>query len=380
MKEVKNRINRLRSFLAEKEVDFALILDPLNQYYYTGFYAIIYSRPILLTISQNETHLIVPCLEELHAKEDATVDKIHVYYEHPEKAHAGTQPFSILKEIIIQKGWKGAGVEKEKLPTSIAEFLAEIGVRKIQDVGNFIRRERLKKDEEELNLIRKAGKLVSLGVRESLKAIKENITEIEIDAIGHLAILKMAAESFAGSRVDLFAMSPSGIERSILPHVFSIARKLKRGDIVIHSRQVALNGYRSECERTVFLGNPSQKQKSCFQIMLEAQKAAMEKVKAGVRCKEIDEAARKIISKAGFGEFAIHRTGHGLGLSVHEGPYLRFDSEDILEEGMVLSIEPGFYIPGIGGFRHSDTVIVKENGYELITSAPSSLEECILEP
>lgn len=378
MKGVPLRVKRLRERVFKEGLDFALILNPLNQYYYSGFYALIYSRPIILLISHDESHLIVPCLEELHSKEDAKVDRIHVYYEHPEKASEGISPFEILKKVISQKGWRRVGVEKDVLPLSLFELLREAGIVEFKDIGPFIAKERLIKDEEELELIRQAGKLVSLGVVESLKAIREGLTEVEVDGVGGLALLKYAGENYPGRRVELFVMSPSGRERSALPHVFSIARKLKKGDIIIHSRQVALDGYRAECERTVFLGEPTEKDKEYFKIMLESQRAAIEAVKPGVKCKDVDKAARSIIAKAKLAEYAIHRTGHGLGLSAHEGPYLRFDAEDALEVGMVVSIEPGFYIPGVGGFRHSDTVIVTPGGYEVITQAPSELEECIV--
>jgi len=378
LKGISRRVSRLREYLLNSGLDFALILNPLNQYYYTGFYALIYSRPILFLISQDETHLIVPCLEELHAKEDAKVDHIHVYYEHPEKAQEGIDPLKMVRDIIAKRGWRRGGIERDSLPLSFWELLSDAGVKELRDVGGFVLRERLVKDDEELDLIRKAGKIVSVGVVESMKAIREDITEIEIDGVGSLALLKSAAEELPGRRLELFVMSPSGRERSALPHVFSISRKLKKGDIIIHSRQVALDGYRAECERTVFLGDPTPKDREYFKVMLEAQRAAIEAVRAGVRCKDVDNAARSIIAKAGLAEFAIHRTGHGLGLSAHEGPYLRFDSDDLLEEGMVVSIEPGFYIPGVGGFRHSDTVIVTSKGPELITSAPAELEECIV--
>ncbi|MBC7331177.1 MAG: aminopeptidase P family protein [Synergistetes bacterium] len=378
LKGVSSRVKRLREYVFKRGLDFALILNPLNQYYYSGFYALIYSRPIILLISPDESHLIVPALEELHSKEDAQVDHIHVYYEHPEKASEGIDPFGILKRLVSKKGWRRAGIEKDALPLYIYELLRDAGVVEFGDIGSFIAKERLIKDEEELKLIREAGKLVSVGVAESLKVIREGITEVEIDGVGGLALLKYAGDNYPGRRVELFVMSPSGRERSALPHVFSISRKLQKGDIIIHSRQVALDGYRAECERTVFLGEPTDKDKEYFKIMFEAQRAAIEAVKPGVKCKDIDKAARSVIQKAKLGEYANHRTGHGLGLSAHEAPYLRFDAEDTLEAGMVVSIEPGFYIPGVGGFRHSDTVIVTPEGYEVVTEAPSELEECII--
>jgi len=116
-----------------------------------------------------------------------------------------------------------------------------------------------------------------------------------------------------------------------------------------------------------------------FEVMVEAQRAAIEAVRPGATCKEVDEAARRVIREAGYAEYFIHRAGHGLGLSSHEPPYLRFDSDQVLREGMVVSVEPGFYVAGKGGFRHSDTVIVSKGGPEVVTKAPAKLESLILE-
>lgn len=115
-----------------------------------------------------------------------------------------------------------------------------------------------------------------------------------------------------------------------------------------------------------------------FEVMVEAQRKAIESVRPGVKCSEIDNAARKVIEEAGYGKYFIHRTGHGLGLSAHEGPYLRFDSNLELLPDMVISIEPGFYIPKVGGFRHSDTVVVTERGRKIITKVPRDIDSLVV--
>lgn len=218
---------------------------------------------------------------------------------------------------------------------------------------------------------------MSLALSESLKKAMAGISEIELDQYGNKALFEETAQKYPNASLDYFVMSPSGLIRSVMPHVFSNTRKLTENDIVIHSRQVGLNGYRAECERTFFIGEPTAKQKEVFNVAFEAQKAAMEMIKPGIMAKEVDMAARQIIQKAGYGEYAIHRTGHGIGLGVHEEPSLRFDSDLILQEGMAFSIEPGIYIPGVGGFRHSDTVIITKEGARVITDYPRELEHLI---
>jgi Xaa-Pro dipeptidase len=163
-----------------------------------------------------------------------------------------------------------------------------------------------------------------------------------------------------------------------MPHVFSNTRRLEKGDVIIHSRQVALNGYRGESERTCFVGKPSQKQEEMFHLMLEAQLAGLDALRPGVPMKEVDAASRTVFQEAGLGEYFIHRTGHGLGISIHEPPFLRFDEDMLVQEGMVFTVEPAIFIPGLGGFRHSDTAIVTADGIQITTEHPNDLASMTL--
>ncbi len=224
-----------------------------------------------------------------------------------------------------------------------------------------------------------AGRLVNLAVSETLQSCRPGMTEIEIDSRGNAALFSETAKNHPNATLDLVVMSPSGIERSVMPHVFSNTRTLQRGDVVIHSRQVGLNGYRAELERTFFIGEPSEKQKKAFEAARLAQEVALDFIKPGVTAAEVDNVARQVIEKEGYSEYFIHRVGHGIGVSAHEEPYLRFDNNLVLEEGMAFSIEPGIYIPGVGGFRHSDTVVLTSNGHKCITDYPRDLNSLIFE-
>ncbi|MCD6503243.1 MAG: aminopeptidase P family protein [Euryarchaeota archaeon] len=373
---VLKRVEALREYMESRDIDASLIIDPLNQYYLTGFYAIIYSRPIMTIITGENTDIIVPALEEEHAKEEAIVDNIHVYYEHPLGEEFPKDPIKILNNILEKHSVRNLGVEVSKIPYSLAEALSK--KFSIKDVGEKIAEMRLIKDKEEIELIEKAAELADIGVKESIMNTRPGMTELEIDAIGTKAILEAAASKHPGARVDLFVMSPSGPERTSMPHVFSISRKVKEGDVIIHSRQVGLLGYRAESERTYFVRKVSKEYAEMFEVMLEAQKKAIESIKPGVTCSQVDHAARSVISEAGYEQYFIHRTGHGLGLSSHEGPYLRFDSEQKLLPGMVVSVEPGFYIPKVGGFRHSDTVVVTDDGKKVLTKVPRDIDSLVV--
>ncbi|MGE5561159.1 MAG: M24 family metallopeptidase [Chloroflexota bacterium] len=371
------RIAALRRTLDERGIGAALLMNPDNLFYISGFKALIYSRPILLIIEPNQTLLIIPALEEDHAAHEAAVDQLLVYYEHPEMAEYGASHLEYL-DAVMKRMASGTriGVELGQAPAATVDYLRGLGLEPV-DIGGDIKRMRAIKTPDEIAAIRLAAGLVDLAVRESLAAIRPDVTEMEVDARGNAALFEAIAARHPGATVDITVMTPSGPERSVMPHVFSNTRRLAAGDVIIHSRQVGLNGYRAECERTCFLGRPTGECERAFKVMQEAQRAAMDRLRPGVAMMDVDRAAREVIRAGGFADYAIHRAGHAIGVSAHEEPYLRFDAEAPVEAGMVFSIEPGFYVPGLGGFRHSDTLVVTTAGAEIITNYPRELTDLV---
>ena len=374
MQEIEKRLKKIRNYMDERKISKAIVLNPENQFYLTKFRAINYSRPIFLIIDLESTCLIVPALEEEHAKNEAYVNEIKVYYEHPEMEKYGTSPYEYLfNEINKVKG--AIGVEKSFFPLYLYEEIKKNF--DIIDIGEEIKKMRYIKDEKELEFIRKAGEIVKIGVEASLSIASPGVTEIEIDIKGLQAILYEASK-FPKIIITSESMTPTGIERTVMPHISSTTRKLNERDIGIHSRQAIFNGYRAELERTFFIGKPTIEQKNAFEIAKNAQEVAIDEVRAGIQAKEVDAKARSIFQKNGYGKYAIHRTGHGIGIGVHEEPYLRFDEDLILQENMVFTIEPGIYIKKIGGFRHSDTIIVHKKKSEIVTNYPRDIESLTL--
>ncbi len=358
-------------------ISISIIFEPDNQYYLTGFKAICYTRPIVTVINMDSIELIVPALEEEHATAQADVDKIHVYYEQPEKAYLGISYLDHLNKILsrIPTG-ANIGAEYDILTTSQYKYLTSEGFN-VVDVGNKIKVMRFYKDQDEIKLLEIAGKLSDIALKGSLESAYPGQSELEFDLYGDKALLEYVSQHYPNTEIGYENWTCSGIERTVMPHLYSNTRKLQKGDVIIHSRQVWVDGYRAENERTFFIGEPTLKQKEAFKLAVEAEKVGMEIIKPGIMAKEVDLAARQVFKKAGYEQYANHRIGHGLGLSEHEEPYLRFDSDLILEEGMVFTIEPGIYVPGIGGFRHSDTVILTKDGIKTITKYPRELEDLI---
>lgn len=352
----------------------SLLISPDNQFYFSGFKALLYSRPIVYAVHGEHTSIIIPGLEEAHAQHDRAADQILVYYEHPERAHRGKTHLEHLDRLLsAYPSGSRIGIELESCPASLARYLEQQGFE-VADVGRKIVEMRYVKDPEEIERMRQAGRLVDLVMRESVAACRPGVTEIEVDSAGSVALFEETAREHPEAMLEILVMSPSGVKRSVMPHVHSNTRRLEEGDVLIHTRQVALNGYRAELERTLIVGEPSERQRKAFEAARQAQQAALDFVRPGVAAREVDRVAREVLREAGFVEYAIHRVGHGLGISAHEEPYLRFDSGLVLEEGMVYTIEPGIYVPGLGGFRHSDTVVLTSDGCDPITDFPTDLD------
>ena len=363
--------------MARAAVAALLSVSPANQTYLAGFRALLYSRPILLVLHPDAVELVVPGLEEGHARDEATVDRIHVYYEHPEAGDTAT-PLECLDRALgsVPRG-AAIGIEASSCPVGVARHLTDAGYA-LTDLDPALTRMRTVKDDAEVALIAEAARITATGVEASLARCGPDVTELDVDGAGTAAVMRSVGRFGIDMTVDLLTMTPSGSVRSALPHALSTSRRLGEGDVLIHTRQVGLDGYRAELERTAFIGTPRDEMLRVFEAVRAAQRAAIASVGPGVPCSTVDRAARRILGDAGLASHAIHRTGHGIGLSAHEPPYLRYDNDAPLQPGMVITVEPGVYLRGVGGFRHSDTVLVGPDGPRMMTSYPTDAESLTL--
>lgn len=373
----KERVQRLRHFMNEHQIQLSLLWEPDNQFYITGFRAISYSRPIVTLVDQDKTEMIIPGLEESHAAEKAKVQALYVYYEQYDLRHKELTYLDHLQRIIARYP-EGTciGVEMGSLPTAVSHYLQTAGFQ-LTDIGTQLVAMRMIKDEHEIEKLKIAGRLSDDAMSESLRHVQIGISELEFDSFGDRVLLEKASTFFPNELIGYEDWTCSGTIRSEMPHLYSSTRKFQDGDVVVHSRQVWFNNYRAENERTFLVGNVTDQQKDLLKLAIEAQHVGMSIIRPGISAKEVDIATYHVFKKAGYGEYVNHRVGHGLGLSEHEEPYLRFDNELILQEGMVYTIEPGVYVPGVGGFRHSDTVILTKNGSFSITSYPRDFDHML---
>ena len=371
------RIQALRQYMEEQSLDACVLGSPENMQYFSGFQAITYSRPILFVVQPDTTHLIIPALEEAHANLDSTgVKHLHVYYEHPEKAPLGTNPMEVLRSVLPQKAGLRVGIEFGSMSLKNARLLESWGYA-LSDVGPQVVRMRYIKDEQEKEYIREAARLCKLAFGESLKHARPGISEMEFEQYGTTALYEALSHDYPYHFGSPGCITPSGPERTVMPHVYSSTRRFQDGDMVIHVRKPSINGYLAELERTFFIGKPSPEAERAFKAMVEAQETVIQAIRPGVTSQEMDKLGRDVLRKYGYEEYAIHRIGHGQGLGRHEEPFLIFNSTLVLQEGMVFTVEPGIYIPGLGGFRHSDTLIITKDGCENTTDFRREFSEMV---
>ena len=363
-------------------VDALIVLAPANTYYVSGFRAITYSRPVLVVVSEQPV-LIIPELEESHARLRSAIRTIRTYSDMALGGLTGKSTsqlgIDLTVDVMRDLGLRGKRVGFE--PTSFTvdghAYLSQAWGEPLVPVKGLVERQRTVKDEEELHLIRVGCELAEHGMRVEVDDSVPGATEVEIMARGNAAMLEVAARRFPDLHITSGSRPVSG-EKAVLPHSIPSGRRLRRGDVVIHGTGCVVEGYYSEDERTIFVGSPTSEQRRLFDVMVRAQQAAIDAIRPGVKCKEIDRAARGVIEQAGCGPQFTHRTGHGIGIDIHEAPYFSASDETVLQPGMVMSVEPGIYVDGVGGFRHSDTIIVAESGADVLKKFPKTLAELVV--
>jgi Xaa-Pro aminopeptidase len=239
---------------------------------------------------------------------------------------------------------------------------------KIKGHHDLVKTIRQQKDKQELTAIRTAIRRAEDAFRELKAVIRPGATERELG----LKLEFLIREK--GSRRAAFEIIVASGPHGAMPHAAVTNRCIKKGDMVTFDFGAEAQGYYSDITRTICIGRPSARQREIHGIVLQAQSAAIQSIRAGVLCKTVDEAGRKVIKRGGYGKYFGHGTGHGIGLMVHEAPSVSPRSGDMVKKNMVFTVEPGVYIPGWGGVRIEDIVLVTETGAKVLTSLPRELE------
>ncbi len=352
------RLNSFVSLLGKGGFDGALISPGSNLYYLTGLR--IHEageRPALLALSaEGDYRLLAPSLYE------NVIKNFPVTFWHD-----GEDPYEKLAWILAEMHISSGRVLVED--TMRADWL--IGIMRLGDfqfhpLSSVIRELRMRKDAGEIANMKHAAKAADRVFEELLSWDILGMRERDLALRIELRIRELS------DGISFQPIVASG-ENAANPHHEPGERRLREGDMVILDFGARWRGYCSDITRTIALGNPDERLVEVYNVVKEAQENAYRAVKSGIKAKEVDAAARGTIGKAGYGRYFTHRTGHGLGLDVHEEPYIGPDGEVTLENGMTFTIEPGVYVPGLGGVRIEDDVAVVDGRGRRLTRAEREL-------
>ena len=379
--EYRSRIGRVRGRLEERSADCLVIFDAKRIAWLVGYHFLPTERPLALIVNGNKMTAFLPRLELETAEAISLIDEVHYYFEYPGE----DLPIGLLarllkdsKQIIADSdGYPSIwGYEGPNL-SEVVQAHVEIEPRLIDELW-------LMKSPAEIELIRESARWGALAHHSLQDHVEVGMSEIEVGLLASYEASREMLETlgleYGGhlrGGLPAFAGLISG-ERTALPHAMSWNRKIQVGDLLITGAAADIWGYTSELERTMIVGEPTAKQRECFEIMLAAQQIGIERSGPGVPLAEVDRAVHDFLVQQGMEEFLRHHTGHHLGYLPHEPPFIDRNSPGEMQPGQVFSIEPGIYIPGHGGYRHSDTILITEEGIEVLTNYPRDLESLII--
>jgi Xaa-Pro aminopeptidase len=376
--EFRDRLAAVRRRIAEAGVDAGLWFGATSIEYLTGFDHIATERPVALAVTDDRVELTVPRLELERAEAADAVDAVHHYFDYPQgkplKAVVGT-----LRELdaeTVAADADGAPGTMGYEGPALSEY---IDVETQDWVGGM----REAKSAAEVELIRESARWGNLAHRYLADGVEPG---------AHPATVSQRA-SMEASRAMLDTLGEEYVPRTrgdgpahagfisgpqtALPHGHTANRRLEAGDVLITGASANVDGYFSELERTMFVGDPTDEAKHYFEVMLEAQTTAIDAMGPGVPVADVDRAVWEYFEEQGVVDLAQHHVGHNIGLGAHEPPYIDRGSDAVMEPGHVYTIEPGIYTDD-AGYRHSDTIAVTEDGIEWLTYFPRGLESNVI--
>jgi Xaa-Pro dipeptidase len=360
------RLDKLRGILRRAQYDCVALTPGANFFYLSGIAFEIGSRPILLLITPDATPaLIIPALE-LPRIEGREPFPLHYFCYSDAEGYATA--FAAACEALALSG-KRIGVEGMRLRFAEGETLARSAPEsRLQAADDVLQWLRIHKTADEIAHMRRAIAISEAALAQVVPQVRVGMSERYVARLLSEALNAQGAESYAFEPLVL-----SG-ENTALPHGTSTDRTLCEGDLLIFDFGAKSGGYAADITRTFVIGAPSAQIAHIYETVRAANAAGIEAVRAGVPCQAVDAAARQVIVQAGYGAHFIHRTGHGLGLDIHEPPYIREGDGQLLETGMTFTIEPGIYIAGLGGVRIEDDVLITDDGADVLTSFPKTLQ------
>jgi Xaa-Pro aminopeptidase len=353
--QYKRRLRELHGLIEKKGLDGILVVNPENIYYLTGAPFVIGGVGKLLYLGKDgSASLIVMDIDYEEASEKAVgVDLV--------KTEFGERPLERLKKIAGKK----LGVEEGFLSQKFYEGLKKRFTP--MPLSGAMERMREVKDEEEVASIEKSQRATERALTKAFDIFKEGMSELEIASEIEYHMRREGAEAYAFE--SLVASGP----RAVYPHGMPTAKKVGGGEAVVLDLGVKVSGYCSDMTRTVFFGKPKKEMVQIYEAVLESQTAALRAARPGMKGKELDGVARESLDEKGYGRYFVHGLGHGVGIAIHEEPNVNTKCEERFVPGNVITIEPGVYIPKLGGVRIEDMIVMTGGGGRDLTKFKKDL-------
>jgi Xaa-Pro aminopeptidase len=354
---INNRLSILQTKLLSFEGQALLITKPENRFYLSGFTG----SSAFLVVTAEASFILTDFRYIQQAKEEALAYQVIDY---------DSDFTTNLKNILREEKIKTLLFEEDYITYS--QYLSwqnDLRPIELKPAGNIVEQLRVVKDEQEIELLRKAADIAHHSFNNILSYIKPGVRESEVALELEYQMRKLGA---TGPSFEIIIASGY---RSKLPHGVASEKTLEIGDLILFDFGAVYQGYHSDMSRTIVLGKANSEQKKIYGAVLEAQCKALDTVKAGMPCRDLDNVARKHLELYGYDRYFGHSLGHGVGLAIHENPRVSISSKEILLPGMAITIEPGVYINGVGGVRIEDLIIVTEEGYLNLTPTAKELLE-----
>ncbi|MCD6431940.1 aminopeptidase P family protein [Candidatus Bathyarchaeota archaeon] len=385
-REYERRVEKVRKVLRRRRLDALYLTNSTSIFYLTGYSFITTERPAALIIPlDGKITFMGPLLEKDHVPlKTRIIEEVKTYVDYPGEKHPIDYFADFLKEMKLAN--KRIGIDNKAGAAGIWGYKGPPITKKLRgakfvDMKDLIPSMRLIKSEEEITLIRESAKWANLAHSLLQEYTEEGLWDVEVALAATYEASTIMKKTLGPEYEPLRRSVPVSAgfrgqvgEMSAIPHSMATKRVIRKGDVVVTGASADVGGYSCELERTMIVGKPTAKQKRYFNVMVKAQEAAFNTFKPGVKCSEIDKATIRVFKKAGLMHLVKHHSGHGLGLEGHEPPWLDIGNDEPLKAGMVVSCEPGIYETGFAGFRHSDTVLITEDGAEIITYYPRDLD------
>ncbi|MFC0301942.1 M24 family metallopeptidase [Virgibacillus soli] len=359
------RIHQLLKKVKQNHLESILITSQANVYYLSNYYTDPHERVIAVYLSEKSNPLlIVPAMEVNDAKSAGWEYDLIGYHDHE-------NPWELFKQFLSKNNDqpKTMGLEHQHVTLNRFEEIKQtFSKTELVDAQEIIAMMRLIKNESEYTLLKEAAELADFGVATGIKAIEEGKTELELIATIEYELKKQGVQQMSFSTMAL-----SG-DKTASPHGTPGLKKITPGDLVLFDLGVIHAGYCSDITRTVSYKSITDEQQKIYETVLHAEQKAIQTATLGTAVGKMDQAARNHIQAAGYGEYFNHRIGHGLGIEVHEYPSMHENNELPIQTGMCFTIEPGIYVPHIGGVRIEDMIFITDKGAEILTKSPKELQ------